>query len=123
MAELSDEDCEGEEAEFEIRTRAKRNRMKSGWSPEEDSQLRQLVSEMGSRNWSEIASFICGRKGKQCRERWVNHLSGDMKTDAWTTDEDSLLINMVGVHGTKWTKIAKCGGFRGAHVVGIRYFL
>ena len=45
------------------------------WLPEEDAMLRQLVHQFGSRHWALIASHIPGRPGKQCRERWLNHLN------------------------------------------------
>lgn len=35
----------------------------------------QVVEQYGnSRRWSEIAKPIPGRTGKQCRERYVNHM-------------------------------------------------
>jgi hypothetical protein len=35
----------------------------------------QVVDQFGhSRRWSEIAKHIPGRSGKQCRERYVNHM-------------------------------------------------
>lgn len=35
----------------------------------------QVVEQFGnSRRWSEIAKHVPGRTGKQCRERWVNHM-------------------------------------------------
>jgi hypothetical protein len=50
------------------------------WTPEEDSAIRTLVANFGTKNWSLIAENIVkdygiiGRSGKQCRERWHNHL-------------------------------------------------
>jgi hypothetical protein len=42
---------------------------------EEHRLLEQLVKQFGTdRKWSIIASKIPGRTGKQCRERWLNHL-------------------------------------------------
>ncbi len=38
---------------------------------QEDAKLRQLVAQFGCKKWSHIASFLHGRLGKQCRERWV----------------------------------------------------
>jgi hypothetical protein len=36
--------------------------------------LIRSVSIHGEKRWSEIAQSIPGRKGKQCRERYLNHL-------------------------------------------------
>jgi hypothetical protein len=50
------------------------------WTTEEDEAIRTLVTRYGTRSWSVIAEHIIsdynimGRTGKQCRERWHNHL-------------------------------------------------
>ena len=66
----------------------------------------QLVHKHGPKKWSLIASFLPGRIGKQCRERWHNHLNPDIKKEGWTPDEDSTIIHAHRVYGTKWAKIA-----------------
>lgn len=44
--------------------------MKKGpWTEEEDRILIQKVHEYNAQNWSQIAQFLEGRIGKQCRER------------------------------------------------------
>lgn len=43
--------------------------------------------------WSEIAASIPGRLGKQCRERWFNHLSPDLTKAPWTDQEDGILFH------------------------------
>ena len=47
-----------------------------------------------------------GQVGKQCRERWNNHLSPDVSKAAWTANEEAELMRLHGVHGNKWTEIA-----------------
>lgn len=49
------------------------------WTREEDILLRKMVAQYGTKRWSLIASRIRGRIGKQCRERWLNHLDPDVK--------------------------------------------
>jgi len=41
--------------------------------------LRELVSKIGKKKWSKIAKNLPGRIGKQCRERWMNHLKPGIK--------------------------------------------
>lgn len=41
--------------------------------------LVELVMQHGERNWSQIAKQLPGRVGKQCRERWNNHLRPNVK--------------------------------------------
>ena len=44
------------------------------WGPEEDDHLRELVQIYGIKSWAAIATNLSNRSGKQCRERWRNHL-------------------------------------------------
>jgi hypothetical protein len=39
----------------------------------------ELVERHGQQCWSLIATFLTGRIGKQCRERWHNHLRPHIK--------------------------------------------
>lgn len=41
--------------------------------------LIRLVEQFGLRRWSYIAQRLTGRIGKQCRERWHNHLRPNIK--------------------------------------------
>lgn len=42
-----------------------------------------LVQKFGVKSWSLIASHLKGRLGKQCRERWYNHLNPEIRKDSW----------------------------------------
>ena len=48
-----------------------------------------------------------GRIGKQCRERWFNHLDPSIKRGEWTTEEDKILFEAQRVCGNRWCEIAK----------------
>lgn len=56
---------------------------------------------------SEVAAQILSRDGKQCRERYVNHLSSSLKPKIWHPSEDVLIMHLFFKHGTKWSKISK----------------
>lgn len=43
--------------------------------------LIKLVKQYGVRKWAQIAEKLIGRAGKQCRERWHNHLRPDIKVN------------------------------------------
>lgn len=43
--------------------------------------------------WSRVAVLLPGRLGKQCRERWFNHLDPSVKKTEWTPHEDEVLFN------------------------------
>lgn len=80
---------------------------KCAWSPEEDTVLLELVRMHGPKKWSIIANALDGRIGKQCRERWHNHLNPAVRKDKWSVDEDNLIMDLVDKLGTKWATIAK----------------
>ncbi|WMV35418.1 hypothetical protein MTR67_028803 [Solanum verrucosum] len=90
------------------RGRPKKSKSSKGqWTIEEDMLLIHLVEKFGIRKWSQIAQMLKGRIGKQCRERWHNHLRPDIKKDFWTEEEDRILIQAHGEVGNKWAEIAK----------------
>ena len=65
---------------------------KGTWKSDEDRQLIKLVSKFGPQNWTRIAEFISLRSGKQCRERWHNHLNPNINKQKWSLQEDKILI-------------------------------
>lgn len=79
---------------------------KGSWTPEEDRILREKRQLYG-RKWAKIAAHLPGRQGKQCRERFVNHLDPQLKKGEWSDDEEAILITMHQHHGNKWANIAK----------------
>lgn len=81
---------------------------KKSWNSDEDAQLLQLVSEYGlNGHWSTISGKMGNRTGKQCRERYHNHLKPDIWKGTWSQDEDDLLNQSQKVMGNQWAKIAK----------------
>ncbi|XP_026412715.1 transcription factor MYB3R-3-like [Papaver somniferum] len=81
--------------------------VKGPWTLEEDDKIMELVSKYGPSKWSLIAKELPGRIGKQCRERWHNHLNPEIKRDAWTVEEEVALMNAHRLYGNKWAEIAK----------------
>ncbi|XWS40724.1 hypothetical protein CRYUN_Cryun17cG0019900 [Craigia yunnanensis] len=85
----------------------KTNIIKGQWTPQEDRLLVQLIRRHGTKKWSQIAKMLNGRVGKQCRERWHNHLRPDIKKDLWSEDEDRILIQAHKEIGNKWVEIVR----------------
>jgi len=81
--------------------------MKGPWTEDEDKKVIELVKKHGARKWSQIAAELPGRIGKQCRERWHNHLNPGISKAAWSEQEDRIIIENHAVHGNKWAEIAK----------------
>ncbi|KDO55226.1 hypothetical protein CISIN_1g044021mg [Citrus sinensis] len=85
----------------------KNNIIKGQWTPQEDRMLIRLVAQHGTKKWSVIAKAMTGRVGKQCRERWYNHLKPDIKKEAWSEEEDMILIQAHKEVGNRWAEIAR----------------
>jgi len=81
--------------------------VKGPWTSDEDQKVMELVKEYGAKKWSLIASNLPGRIGKQCRERWHNHLNPDICKEAWTVEEDKVILEAHQSLGNRWAEIAK----------------
>lgn len=81
--------------------------VKGPWTAEEDQKVLELVKQYGAKKWSLIASKLPGRIGKQCRERWHNHLNPDICKKSWSTEEDRVIIEAHATIGNRWADIAK----------------
>eukprot|EP00970_Alexandrium_tamarense_P006141 scaffold1028_cov106-Alexandrium_tamarense.AAC.1 len=75
---------------------------RGSWTTEEDTILVEKRGALGKK-WSKIAYYLPGRTGKQCRERYVNHLDPELKAGEWNDDEEAILIAMHKHLGNKWT--------------------
>ena len=81
--------------------------VKGPWTEEEDKKLMELVKEVGAKRWTHIAGELPGRNGKQCRERWHNHLNPSITKRAWNVEEDRTILECHMSMGNKWAGIAK----------------
>ncbi|XP_038218069.1 myb protein isoform X3 [Zerene cesonia] len=81
--------------------------VKGPWTKEEDEKVMELVAKYGPKKWTLIARHLKGRIGKQCRERWHNHLNPSIKKTAWTEHEDRIIYQAHKQLGNQWAKIAK----------------
>ncbi|KAK3915228.1 Transcriptional activator Myb [Frankliniella fusca] len=81
--------------------------VKGPWTKEEDEKVLELVQRYGPKKWTLIARHLTGRIGKQCRERWHNHLNPKIKKTAWTEEEDRIIYQAHRQFGNQWARIAK----------------
>lgn len=84
------------------------------WSVEEDGLLVSLIKSAKHR-WGQIAATLnteihrCVRvrTGKQCKERWNNHLNPDINRGEWNAQEELYLLELYRDLGNKWCVISK----------------
>ena len=46
------------------------------------------------------------RSGKQCRERYLNHLSPELKNSKWSSFEDATILSLYWLFGAHWAKMS-----------------
>ncbi|PWA32053.1 hypothetical protein CCH79_00020410, partial [Gambusia affinis] len=81
--------------------------VKGPWTQEEDRRVMELVQKYGVKRWSLIAKHLHTRNGKQCRERWHNHLNPAVKKSSWTAEEDRVVCQAHRLLGNRWADISK----------------
>lgn len=84
-----------------------------------------------ARKLFELSEKTFFRTGKQCRERWLNHLDPQKKqyclllymcSGDWEADEDRKIADYILSVGRKWSDIAKkLGSHRTEHMIKNRY--
>ena len=50
---------------------------------------------------------IHDRSGKQCRERWINHLDPDINKDKWSEEEEEKVFRDYLMYGNRWKEISQ----------------
>ena len=80
---------------------------KGPWTEQEDKKLINLVEKYGAEKWSFISSHFPERIGKQCRERWFNHLCPTVNKTAWSKEEEWILFILHNRIGNKWSQLCK----------------
>lgn len=82
------------------------------WTAEEDEAILQIVGRCEKKNWGMIAEAlriefnIEGRSGKQCRERWYNHLDPVVSKGPWTLQEETKIFQLHLSLGNRWAEIS-----------------
>jgi Myb-like DNA-binding domain len=76
-------------------------------SQQEDATLLAIIEDKdrnkAEQTWSNIADQLgSGRSGKQCRDRYLNHLRNGIKKGKWTEEEECLLLELHEVFGARY---------------------
>lgn len=77
------------------------------FTPEEDEKLSRIIAQYGPKKWDKVASFMPGRTGRQCRDRFHNYLNPSLTNGPWTREEDRILEQKVLEYGQHWNKIVQ----------------
>ena len=78
----------------------------------EDTVLTKIVDEVGLNDWTAVATRLKQRQeqiqrtGKQCRERWYNHLDPAVNKEVWSYEEELLLFELHRELGNRWKEIS-----------------
>jgi hypothetical protein len=95
--------------------------IKGAFLPEEDEMILHFVEEHGEHNGADIETVVPKWTGKQCRERWMNHLNPSITHGNWTGAEDTLIFELYQRFGSHWSKIAPLVAGRTENSVKNRY--
>ena len=80
---------------------------------QEDEALIHLVNEKGEKKWCTIATIInqqfggSEKTGKQCRERWHNHLNPTLNKESFSLEDEIKVFEYQKQYGNKWSIIAE----------------
>lgn len=99
---------------FRNEINAEKLQIRQTWLSYEDDALKEIVIENGARNWISIAKSLNEkvhkglpmRQGKQCRERWYNHLCPTLQKGKWSATEDLTILEKQKEIGNRWSEIA-----------------
>ncbi len=120
--EDNEEDEEGDEGGENSLKEGGKRKIAAPWTAEEDALLASLVSGfVNNKRWACLSRKMPGRNGKQCRERWNNHLDPGVKTGPFSTEEDCLIVKLQAKFGNKWAKIRASMPKRGDNSIKNRW--
>lgn len=80
--------------------------VKGSWTRDEDEIILNFVKKNGCGDWAKLALLLPKRTGKQCRERFKNHLDSSVSHNPFQKEEDEKLIELHEKYGNKWTMIS-----------------
>ena len=79
---------------------------KKKFTEQDDEKLKQVIQEIGTKSWIEVANRMGDRNPRQCKERWENYLNPSINNNPFTKEEDELLIRKQKELGSKWVTIS-----------------
>ena len=80
------------------------------WKNTEDEILKAAVMKYGFNQWARISSLLVRKSAKQCKARWVEWLSPDIRKTEWSREDEERLLHLAKVMPTQWRTIAPLMG-------------
>ena len=112
---ISDSEISREKAKSTTRGRRR-------WTAEEDQILKTVTADnAGKLKWIKISESLPGRTGKQCSERWLNHLRPHLRKSNWSPWEDCIILREQSIRGNRWVEIARMLPGRSGNAVKNRF--
>jgi myb proto-oncogene protein len=72
-----------------------------------DQTIIAYATKAGPKKWVNLTALPPRRLGKQCRERWHNHLGPGAIRETWTAEENAMLLDLHECIGSHWVRIAE----------------
>lgn len=75
------------EEEPSLRAQRRKKKINKGrWTKEEDEKLKELVDDLGTDSWKEVANNFPDRTDVQCLHRWQKVLNPELVKGPWTKE-------------------------------------
>lgn len=78
---------------------------KQKFTPLDDKRLMDLVLQYGQK-WEVIAKKMNNKNSRQVKDRYINYLAPNIKSGAWSSQEEAKLMSLFLEIGPHWKKIA-----------------
>lgn len=64
----------------------KKNINRGRWTKEEDERLKQLVEQVGEKDWQRVSGYFVDRNDVQCQQRWDKVVNPKLVKGPWTKE-------------------------------------
>lgn len=88
------------------------------FTQDEDEKMLELITEHGLGKWTLVSQNMGERTARQCRERYNNYLSPELKHGDWTSEEDARLVDLYAKYDANWNLISQ--QFKGRSRISLR---
>ncbi|KAF8665554.1 hypothetical protein AX16_000014 [Volvariella volvacea WC 439] len=85
------------------------HRIKHTWNATYDRRLLEAVQKYGTDNWNLVARYVSeDATAAQCQGRYTRSINPNLKSGAWSAEEDERLKLAVKAYGNSWIDVSVC---------------